>query len=166
MTNSKVDPAALLVAVFAVALAPLTDPGIWDVIDTYTAAIVGLVVICFTWPRTDDEGRAPTFDRRIVIAQSVVYGFILGVALCWPIQSLLSNCWLIRTDVTCTAADPTPVHATFFAFGVGLLAIFGFYLLVRRRVKRLLMPPPNPEDSGKSRSDMQRPGGGGSRANR
>jgi hypothetical protein len=34
MTNSKVDPAALLVAVFAVALAPLTDPGIWDVIDT------------------------------------------------------------------------------------------------------------------------------------
>ena len=42
----------------------------WDVINTYTAVIVGLVVICFSWPGTDDEGRAPNFDRRTVIAQS------------------------------------------------------------------------------------------------
>jgi hypothetical protein len=66
----------------------VTGPGVWDVTQTYTAAIVGLVVICFTWPRIDDEGRAPIFDRRTIIEQSVVYGCILGFALCWPVQSL------------------------------------------------------------------------------
>ena len=169
--HSKVDPAALLVAVFAVALGALVEPGVWDVLHTYTAAIVGLVVICFTWPRTDDEGRAPTFDRRIVIAQTVVYGYILGVALCWPVQSLLSDCWLLRTDVTCELASNATLHATFIAFGVGVLSIFGFYLLVRWKIKRLLKPPPKPARAprsgdggragsglGQAPSDVQRPG--------
>jgi hypothetical protein len=162
MTQSKVDPAALLVAVFTVAISQLYGGGVWDVTHTYIAVIVGVVVICFTWPRTDDEGRAPRFDRRIVIAQSVVYGFILGMALAWPVQSLLSDCWLIRTDVTCTAANPTPVHATFIALGAGLLSILGFYLLVRWKVKRLLKPSPKPQGLDQSRSDMRRSGGGGS----
>jgi len=162
MTHSKVDPAALLAAVVAVVIGQLTTPGFWDVTNTYTAAIVGLVVICFTWPRTDDEGRAPTFDRRIVIAQSAVYGFILGAALAWPVQSLLSGCWLIRTDNACTPTDNADVHATFIAFGAGLLSIFGFYLLVDWKIKRLVKPPPTPQDFGKSRSDVQHPGGAGS----
>jgi hypothetical protein len=131
MTQSKVDPGALLVAVFTVAISLLYAGGFWDVTETYTAVIVGMVVICFTWPRTDDEGRAPNFDRRIVIAQSVVYGFILGLALAWPVQSLLSDCWLIRTDVACNVTDNAGVHATFIAFGAGLLSLL-------RPVSRLL----------------------------
>jgi hypothetical protein len=128
------------VAVFTVAISQFYAEGFWDVTDTYPDVIVGLVVICFTWPRTDDEGRAPKFDKRIVIAQSVVYGFILGMALAWPVQSLLSDCWLIRTNEACTVTDNAGVHATFVAIGAGLLSIVGFYLLVRWKVKRLLKP--------------------------
>ena len=156
MTNSKVDPAALLVAVFTVAITTLYTEGFGNVLNTYSAAIVGLVVICFTWPRTDEEGRAPTFDRRIVIAQSAVYGFILGLALAWPVQSLLSGCWLIRTDKACTPTDHADLHATFIAFGAGLLSIFGFYLLVDWKIKRLQKPSPESEGLGGSARDVQR----------
>jgi hypothetical protein len=168
MTQSKVDPAALLVAVFTVAISVLYGGGLWDFSHTYIAVIVGVVVICFTWPRTDDEGGAPKFDRRIVIAQSVVYGFVFGLALAWPVQSLLSDCWLLRTPVrTCavTVGD-NGIHATFIAFGAGLLSIVGFYLLVRWSVKRLVKPSPKPEGLDQSPSDMRRSGGGGSQPDR
>jgi hypothetical protein len=38
------------VAVFTVAISQFYAEGFWDVTDTYTDVIVGLVVICFTWP--------------------------------------------------------------------------------------------------------------------
>jgi hypothetical protein len=160
--HSKVDPAALLVAVFAAALVPLTQPGVWDVTGTYIAAIVGVVVVCFTWPRVDDQGRAPEFDRRTVLAQSVVYGFILGIALCWPVQSLLSGCWLLRTDVTCDLGEHTGVHATFIAFGTGVLSTFVIYLLVRWKIKRLQQPPSEPQTVEKAPGEVRRQEVGGS----
>ena len=48
--NPKVDPAALLLAVLAVGTTTLTGPGAWSHLATVSAAVVGVVVVTYTWP--------------------------------------------------------------------------------------------------------------------
>jgi len=48
----RVDPAALLIAVLTVGVDPLTTTGPWERVNTIVAAVVGVVLAAFTWPRT------------------------------------------------------------------------------------------------------------------
>lgn len=76
--RSRVDPAALLVAVLAVGVNPLIEPGLWDKINLITAGLVGIVLACFALPRMPKQGEEPP-NYAAAVAQSLVYAFIVAV---------------------------------------------------------------------------------------
>ncbi len=119
--HSKVDPAALLVAVLTVGIAPLTTDGAWDPMNTLIALVVGLVVVGFTWPRMPLE-EPPKLTTIGPLA--VVYGFIFGIAAAWPIQSFFFT-------------NLNSSNATWCALAVGGLAALPIGWLIWRRTKRL-----------------------------
>ena len=49
--HNKVDPTALLVAVLAAGITPLTTSGAWDMTNMLVLGVVLFVLIAFTWPR-------------------------------------------------------------------------------------------------------------------
>jgi hypothetical protein len=80
--SSKVDPAALLIAVLAVGVNPFFEAGLWDRNNLIIACIVLVVVLCFTFPRRPAPGEElPGFF--ILFAQSVVYAFVIAVGSAW-----------------------------------------------------------------------------------
>ena len=61
-------------------------------------------------PRT--SGQIDKFDRRILIAQSVVYGFILGIALCCcPAVTPMTSCKYSATPILPTGSETTQAVA-------------------------------------------------------
>ena len=115
--NPKVDPAALLLAVLAVAITTLTGPGAWSPTTTVSAAVVGVVVVTYTWPPSqrkhrNDPSQSTNFNYRAIIAQSTVYGFIFAIGIAWPWQQLLKS-----TD-----------RATSWALISGLLLAIGAFI--------------------------------------
>jgi hypothetical protein len=154
MTHSKVDPAALLVAVLAVGINPWTEAGPWYMINTITALVVGVVVLCFTLPSKEQkeqkelkeqrelkeqtekkEQKDDLPSKRIVFAQSVVLGFIFSVFISWPIQGAISGRWLL----TATSEKPTD-QQIILADNIALITagalIIVFYPLLRWAVRR------------------------------
>jgi hypothetical protein len=94
--NPKVDPAALLLAVLAVGITTLTGPGAWSHLNTVSAAVVGVVVVTYTWrpsqrKHRNDSSQSTNFNYRAAIAQSTVYGFIFAIGIAWPWQQLLKS---------------------------------------------------------------------------
>jgi hypothetical protein len=84
VTQEKpVDPAGLLMAVLAVALAPLTTKGLWSYWNTVVSVIVLIVLWAYTWPR---KGLLPDWRHRLAV--SVVVGLTFGVASAWAIQCI------------------------------------------------------------------------------
>lgn len=108
-SHQRVDPAALLVTVLVFGFTPVSEDGPWDLTNTLTAAVVGVVLWGYTWPRQWDRSR---FDRRMVLAHAVIYGFVFAVGLAFPVQLLLDesfsalqceNLWDRATDVALIA---------------------------------------------------------------
>jgi hypothetical protein len=149
-----VDPAALLVAVLAVGIAPLTTVGPWDKMNTIVAGVAGVVVVAFTWPRKAilrGASRPRRLDYWIIVAQAVVYGFIVAIGAAWPVQSLffdLKDCpsTLHRRELAaCTdKADDISRLCSYWALGVGLLAAVVLFCCLRAATNRLVRRPPPP----------------------
>jgi hypothetical protein len=145
--HRKVDPATLLLAVLAVAIAPLTTTGPWDKMDTIVAGVVGVVLVAFTWPRTAmlEAGRGlPAHDRWTLAAQSTVYGFVFAVGVAWLVQLPLDP----RTDCRYEArrvtrlecldrADDLYAAATYIALGFGVVMAVALFFLLERQVNLL-----------------------------
>lgn len=89
--DARVDPAALLVAVLAVGVGPLTQDGYWSITNTMVAVTVLVVVVLYGWPT---KHQRPT--ARQMAATSWVIAFLVGQALAWPIQELVFS-WGSRT---------------------------------------------------------------------
>ena len=97
--HEKVDPAALLIAVFAVGAGPLLQSGAWNYVNTVTAAVVLLVVVAFSWPTVRKGSRLP---RSFWFPYATIYAFITAVAASWPAQ------W-ITTNTSYSCPDPNRV---------------------------------------------------------
>lgn len=121
--TGSVDPAALLIAVFAVGSQALLSAGAWEPINTVVALIVAAVVALYMWP-----SRNHVEPFRHLVAQSLVYGFVAAIACAWPIQSFLVGGQECKTSPIWTAGlctdvnSPKPTYATFWALLPGVLA--------------------------------------------
>ena len=83
MEQARVDPGALLIAVLAVGVGPLTEDGPWSAINTGICLIVLVVVHSYLWPEKQAQ---QTLGARHLRALSLAAGFIIAVGLAWPIQ--------------------------------------------------------------------------------
>lgn len=83
--RSKVDPAALFLAVVAVAAAALTGAGDWSLVTTITSGVVIIVVGCFTFPTKPRPGEDLP-GKPAILAQCVIYGFISVIGTAWLFQ--------------------------------------------------------------------------------
>jgi hypothetical protein len=127
---SKVDPAALLLAVLAAATTPLVTEGPWHWLNTVLAA-VALVVLLSYWIAADARSSYLTFHRCLAAALPI--GLIATVVVAWPLQEfVVQKFW--NTPCTTKYID----RATGIALGLGGLAAVGVlaYLLRSTRLQR------------------------------
>jgi hypothetical protein len=86
----KVDPAALLFAIFTVTFSPLASLGPWDPLNTVVAFVVGVVLAVFTWPRyetlKDESGEVKRVDGWMPVAQALAYGLVIAIGIAWIVQ--------------------------------------------------------------------------------
>jgi len=84
--NRRIDPAALLIAVLTVGVDPLTTNGPWEKINTIVAAVVGVILAAYTWPRkvgAEPEASVAPTDNWILAAQAIAYGLVIAIAAGW-----------------------------------------------------------------------------------
>lgn len=148
----KVDPAALLFAIFTVAFSPLISKGPWDRLNTVIAVVVGAVLLAFTWPRKatlqDESGKITPVDPWITLAQAIAYGLVIAIGMAWIVQSI----WLqfVSPPLGCNPETiETPPfkctiiagYATWVALGIGAVAGGVLFICMRRKIKKIIGPP-------------------------
>jgi drug/metabolite transporter (DMT)-like permease len=150
----KVDPAALLFAIFTVTFSPLTTVGMWDPINTVLAVVVGVVLGAFTWPRKitlkDESDKIPPIDGWIILAQAIAYGTVIATGIAWPVQQI----WLefVPDSLKCKVPEKLlsetcidiAGYVTWVALGIGLMAAIILAIWIRKRIKKLRPMPPSP----------------------
>jgi hypothetical protein len=144
--NRKIDPAALLIAILAVAISPLTTVGPWDKMNTIVAGVVGIVLVAFTWPNKenlqDESGKIPPRDNWIALALAIAYGLIVTIGSAWVVQLILNppDCPEHADDtlpLACVKADDIAGQATNWALGIGLVAAIILFICLRIRIDKL-----------------------------
>jgi hypothetical protein len=155
--SGKIDPAALLIAVFTVAFAPLTTTGPWDLMNTVIAVVVGTVILAFTFPRKstlkDEQGKLANPGPWKTAAQATAYGLIIAIGVAWIVQlvwfALVSDnpsCPVLwspdNAPPECVRATEIAGYVTYVALGIGLAAGIVLYKWMRRRIDKItsLMP--------------------------
>jgi hypothetical protein len=121
MERASVDPGALLIAVFAVGVGPLTESGPWGPINSGISVIVLAVVLCYLWP---PKGIA----RRHLLALCIVLGFITGIGLAWPMQQIIFGG---------QSSPAAPDRASYAALVLTCVLAVGAYVLFRRQTLHL-----------------------------
>jgi hypothetical protein len=121
--DKKVDPAALLVAVIAVAIEPLLEEGPWHQLNS----LVALIVLAALWPYaiTPLRGDAENLSGE-TIAVGAVVTLIGAVLLAWPLQSIVG---LVYGEVNDTIVN----WATWGSLIMS--AAIGFGVLLRGKVR-------------------------------
>jgi hypothetical protein len=127
MDKPHVDPGALLVAVFAVGVGPLTEDGPWDRINSVISAVVLAVVLCYLWPQAG-------ISWPHLLAFCIVVSFIFAIGIAWPVQLGMGS----SEDAT------TWERASYVALGIGCVALAATYMLFRPLTKR----PPTTSGEG------------------
>ena len=122
MKKPEVDPAALLIAIIAVAVTPLTTSGPWDKLNT----AVALIVLIVLWAYTIGSHRRDSLESFIEFyAISLVMGLIFAISIAWPIQFFWTWTGKTNDEPDFVAAD----YSTWSGLALGLviatvLAIF------------------------------------------
>jgi putative flippase GtrA len=152
----KVDPAALLFAIFTVAVSPLTTVGPWDKMNTIVAGVVGTVLLAFTWPRKetlqDESNKIAPVDSWMTAAQAIAYGLVVTIGTAWIVQEAIlkapEGCPPYFDDADppkpCTEVVEIAGHATYWALGIGAVAAVVLFFWMRRRIEQLVSSPPAP----------------------
>lgn len=97
-----VDPAALLIAIIAVAISPLTTIGPWDRMNT----VVALVVLIVLWAYTIGGHRRDSLGSFVECAAiGLVVGLIFAILMAWPIQFFWTGIGKSNKDPRFVAAD-------------------------------------------------------------
>jgi hypothetical protein len=151
--HRKVDPAALLLAVIAVGINPLTSPGEWAPINTVVAGVVGAILLAFTWPRKaslqDEAGQTIKVDTWITVAQAIAYGLIVAIGAAWPIQHYLlraPDCPehpAYALPTACVRGDRLAGDASNYALLFGLASVFILFFWMSVRIKGILSGAPS-----------------------
>lgn len=136
MTKGRVDPAALLIAVIAVANTPLTTIGAWDLMNTIVGVVV-LVVVCAYTAMGERRHLLESNPERVAV--SVVIGLVSAIALAFPLQALHAG--------TMRSYHPTPPDSdinfgTYMALGFGLIIAIGDARVIR--LLATIAPSPGP----------------------
>ena len=155
----KVDPAALLIAIFAVAFSPLTTVGPWDPMNTVIAVVVGAVLAAFTWPREsnlkDESDRITSVDPWITFAQATAYGLVIAIGIAWIVQ-LVWFCFMSphpgcpvvysadHIPPICVKAIKFAGYVTYVALVIGVVAARILFILMRKKIAKLTAAPPPP----------------------
>jgi hypothetical protein len=145
-TRPTVDPAALLVAVLAVGVGPLTEDGPWSWINTVVCVVVLVVLGSYASLVTSPREMLISFRLRLPLL--FVTCFILGIALAYPIQlaggeahcrqQVVSTIGITFDD--CAAVEAEADTATKLGLLFGLLALVVAEVSIRARprwVRRL-----------------------------
>src|SRR5438128_11039874 len=126
--HRKVDPAALLISILVLGIAPLTTVGLWDKMNTIVAAVVGVVLVAFTWPfKTRLQDGNGQIDLWVRTALSLVYGFVIAIGTAWLVQFSWTkqDCPSHEESVLppgCKTNNDISNWATNWALGIGLAA--------------------------------------------
>jgi hypothetical protein len=121
MAPKRVDPAALLIAVLAVGIGPLTEPGSWEPLNTIIASATLLIILPYIFAA---EARASMLREGPRLPACVATGFIFGVAAAWPIQAKFHT---------------SPDDASYIGLGVagGIALLLWIVLSVTARYKKI-----------------------------
>jgi multisubunit Na+/H+ antiporter MnhE subunit len=154
--HDRVDPAALLVAVLVVGIGPVMGEGPWDPLPSILGLIVGAILVLLTWPRKV-QGRVVAsshdLEKRLLLAQSLVYGFIVSTVVAWPIQSIIQGSrgrpegcgWLVPQNCKESAWGNVPLAAAYLSLLVGLI-LAGVVYAVLVTITRGASDGPAPDD--------------------
>ena len=112
--KSDVDPAALLIAIIAVAVTPLTTPGPWDKLNT----AVALIVLIVLWAYTIGSHRRDSLESfGECSAIGLVMGLIFAISIAWPIQFFWTWAGKTNDKPDFVAAD----YSTWSGLALGLV---------------------------------------------
>lgn len=141
--HRKVDPAALLISILVLGIAPLTTVGLWDKMNTIVAAVVGVVLVAFTWPfKTRLQDGNGQIDLWVITALALVYGFVIAIGTAWLVQFnwTTQDCPPHKESVLppqCKANNDISNWATNWALGIGLAAAIILSFIMWRRKNKL-----------------------------
>ena len=114
MKKPDVDPAALLIAIIAVAVTPLTTPGPWDKLNT----AVALIVLIVLWAYTIGSHRHDSMESFVECsAIGLVMGLIFAISIAWPIQFFWTWTGKTNDNPDFVAAD----YSTWSGLALGLV---------------------------------------------
>jgi hypothetical protein len=123
--SEKFDPAALLIAVFAVGVNPLLSSGAWTVLNTVVSVVTLLIVGPYALSRST-RLRLRQDGPRVPVAATI--GFVVAVGLAWPTRSMLDEGqWRAFPSVE-SEAD---LLGTIVALTVGLVVGVTVWLVLR-----------------------------------
>jgi hypothetical protein len=120
VTANRVDPAALLIAVLAVGVGPMTETGPWEPMNTIIATAVLMIIMPYAFAKQVRSGWLVEGPRLPIV---VAIAFVFGVLAAWPIQAI----WRTEDD-----------EASYAALGVAgaVVVIFWTTLTVLARRQR------------------------------
>jgi hypothetical protein len=114
----SVDPAALLVATFTVAVGPLTQPGEWTFLNTVLGVITALIVTAY-FLAADNRQRIDNPSRKAALA--AVLGLIAATVLAWPLQEAIVQ------HVMTVGGEPLGEASSNVALGIGAAVGLGLW---------------------------------------
>ena len=126
MKKPDVDPAALLIAIIAVAVTPLITPGPWDKLNT----AVALIVLIVLWAYTVGGHRRDSLESFVECsAIGLVMGLIFAISIAWPIQFFWT--WTGKTNdkPNFVAAD----YSTWSGLALGLVVATVLAIFLRKK---------------------------------
>lgn len=131
-----VDPAALLIAIIAVAVTPLTQPGPWDKMNT----AVALIVLIVLWAYTIGSHRRDPLESFVECsAIGLVMGLTFAISIAWPIQFFWTWTGKPNDGPDFVAAD----YSTWSGLVLGLVIATGLAIFLRKKsasAKRSTLP--------------------------
>jgi hypothetical protein len=131
-----VDPAALLIAIIAVAVTPLTQPGPWDKMNT----AVALIVLIVLWAYTIGSHRRDPLESFVECsAIGLVMGLTFAISIAWPIQFFWTWTGKPNDGPDFVAAD----YSTWSGLALGLVIATGLAIFLRKKsasAKRSTLP--------------------------
>jgi hypothetical protein len=115
----RVDPAALLIAVLAVGIGPLTEAGQWEPLNTIIGSAALLIIVPYIFAA---ETRQSLLREGPRLPACVATAFICGVTAAWPIQTIFHT---------------SPDDASYISLGIaGGIALLLWLALTRIALRR------------------------------
>jgi hypothetical protein len=115
----------------------------WDNINSFVAAVVGVILVAFTWLRRanlqEESGQLAKVDAWVTAATALVYGLVITTGTAWLVQFY----WTLKAcPPFCSSADRIEAnriagYATYWAAGIGGVCAIILFIVMRKWIKHL-----------------------------